>query len=104
MRIAVNGSFALNIALLGAKLLAAFLSGSMAVIASAADSALDLVSGAVLFLSQRAVARVDVYQYPEGKARFEPLGVVIFAAVMGMASLQIMVEASNNILASRING
>ena len=53
--------------LLGAKLLAAFLSGSMAVIASAADSALDLVSGAVLFLSQRAVARVDVYQYPEGK-------------------------------------
>ena len=53
----------------------------------------------MLFLSQRAVARVDVYQYPEGKARFEPLGVVIFAAVMGMASLQIMVEAIKRLAA-----
>ena len=65
----------------------------MSVIASAADSALDLVSGAVLFVTQRAMARVDRYKYPEGKARLEPVGIVIFSTVMGMSSLQIIIES-----------
>ena len=54
VRWAVNGSLALNVILLCAKVLAVVLSGSMSVIASAADSLLDLVSGAVLAVTQRA--------------------------------------------------
>ena len=75
------------------KVVAAVASGSMSVVASAADSLLDLISGLVLFLAQRAVEKFDVYKYPEGRSRIEPLGVVIFAAVMGMSSLQIIVES-----------
>ena len=37
VRLAINGSFALNVALLSVKLLAATVSGSMSVVASAAD-------------------------------------------------------------------
>jgi divalent metal cation (Fe/Co/Zn/Cd) transporter len=35
-----------------------------------------------------AVAKVDPYKYPQGKGRLEPLGVIVFAVVMGMSSLQ----------------
>lgn len=94
VRWALHGSLALNVALLVAKVFAVVTSGSMSVIASAADSLLDLVSGGVMTLTQRAMSRADPYRYPQGKARMEPLGVVVFAAVMGMSSLQIIVEAA----------
>ena len=38
------------------------------------------------------------YKFPEGKARLEPVGVVAFAVVMGMSSLQIIVEAVKRLL------
>ena len=95
---AVNGSFFLNVCLTVAKIVAVVASGSMSALASAADSLLDLVSGAVLFLTQRAMRRADPYKYPEGKARLEPLGVVIFAVVMGMSSLQIILEAVRRLI------
>jgi len=87
------------VALLGAKLIAMIASGSMSVLASLADSLLDLVSGIVLAATQRAMARVDPYKFPEGKARLEPIGVVVFAVVMGMSSLQIIVEATKRLIA-----
>jgi cation diffusion facilitator family transporter len=97
VRRAIQCSFVLNVLLLAAKIVAAIASGSMAAIASTADSLLDLVSGVVMMLTQRAMNKVDKDKYPEGKARLEPLGVVVFAAVMGMSSLQIIVEAAKRI-------
>ena len=99
VRAAVQGSFGLNVVLLGAKLIAMIASGSMSVLASLADSLLDLVSGVVLAATQRAMARVDPYKFPEGKARLEPIGVIVFAVVMGMSSLQIIVEATKRLVA-----
>jgi len=104
VKAAVNGSFALNLLLLGAKLFAAVASGSMSAMASAADSLLDLVSGGVLFAVERAMARADPYMYPEGKARLEPLGVIVFAAVMAMSSLQIVAEAVKRLVATLNDG
>jgi cation diffusion facilitator family transporter len=95
---ALNGSFALNVMLLMAKVVAAVMSGSVAAIASTADSLLDLVSGVIMMLTQRAMARKDPYKYPEGKARLEPIGIIVFAAVMGMSSLQIIVEAVRRVV------
>ena len=98
LSMAVYGSFALNVILFIAKLFAAILTGSIAVIASAADSFLDLVSGVVLSLTQRAMAKSDPYRYPQGKSRLEPIGVAIFSAVMGMCSLQIIAEATKRLI------
>ena len=52
-RWAVNASFGLNVLLTVLKVLALVISGSMAMLASVVDSALDLLSGGVLFITQR---------------------------------------------------
>jgi len=94
---AINLSFYTNVLLTILKLFALISSGSMAVLASLADSFLDLLSGAVLFFSKRAAGRADRYEYPGGRRRLEPLGVVVFAAVMGVSSLQIVSEAARRL-------
>jgi len=92
-KLAVKGSFALNILLFILKLVAAIQSGSMTVIASAADSLLDLISGLVLSVTQCAMNKKEPSRYPQGKTRMEPIGVIVFAVVMGLSSLQIIIEA-----------
>ena len=94
--IAIYVSFALNVVLLIVKILASIWSGSTSVIASAADSLLDLLSGSVLVVTHRLVASkksTDNFRYPQGKSRMEPIGVFSFAIIMMLSSLQIMIEA-----------
>ena len=78
-------SFGCNVLLLVTKGWMALVTGSMSILASAADSLLDLLdllAGAVLLLTERATHNVDHYKYPEGRARIEPIGVIIFATVL----------------------
>jgi divalent metal cation (Fe/Co/Zn/Cd) transporter len=97
----VQLSFGANVALFVAKLFVAIASGSLVVTASAADSFLDLISGFVLSLTERAIRRADpLNKYPEGKQRMEPVGVVVFASIMGMSSLLIIMEALKSIAAN----
>ena len=56
--------------LLIAKSVAAGLSGSLAVISSVIDSAVDLVSGALMWWSGRAMKKRNIYQYPQGEATY----------------------------------
>jgi cation diffusion facilitator family transporter len=92
-RLAVSFSALANIVLLVIKLVAAASSGSMAVIASAVDSVLDLLSGLILYLSSTLSAYVDKANFPVGKSRYEPVAVLLFACLMGSASFQIITEA-----------
>jgi len=52
--------------LLCGKLAAAVLSGSLSVITSVIDSAVDLASGVLMWWSSRAVKYRDPYLYPQG--------------------------------------
>lgn len=92
---AVRISFICNVCLLIAKVAAAVLTGSLSIIASMVDSALDIFSGFVLWLVGRLKKRTkkEWYKYPVGKDRVEPLGVIIFACVMGTASLNLVQES-----------
>lgn len=90
---AINASFLFNILLLAIKIIASALSGSMSVIASAADSLLDLLSGSVLVITHRLIKKKDVFRYPQGRSRMEPIGVFAFSIVMMLSSLQILIEA-----------
>ena len=58
--------FVLHQVLLIGKAVAAVLSGSLSVITSVIDSAVDLVSGILMWCSGRAVKRKDPYRYPQG--------------------------------------
>lgn len=57
-------------------------SGSLAIVASTLDSLLDLLAGAILLFTRWSMKRENVYKYPIGKLRVQPVGIVIFAAIM----------------------
>ena len=92
-KLAVSISSFANVLLLIVKLVAAASSGSMAVIASAVDSVLDILSGLILYFSSNLAAYVDKANFPVGKSRYEPVAVLLFACLMGSASFQIITEA-----------
>ena len=52
--------------LLGGKAVAAGLSGSLSVITSVIDSAVDVMSGVLLWWSSRAMKKRNPYCYPQG--------------------------------------
>ena len=90
---AVSLSFWLNVLLFIAKLVAAVMTGSMIVLVSTLDSALDLLSGGILFVTALVARKPNPTQYPLGKAKMEPLGIVVFSALMGMSALMVAVES-----------
>ena len=53
--------------LITAKGIAVGLSGSLAIISSLVDSAVDLVSGVIIWYTSRAMKKTDIYHYPIGK-------------------------------------
>jgi cation diffusion facilitator family transporter len=88
----------LNVCLFIAKCVAASLSGSLSVVASTLDSFLDLLSGVIVTLSDKARRRTDRMKYPLGKERMETIGVLIFAVVMGMSMVTIITESVKKII------
>ena len=92
--LALSFSFGTNVILLILKLYVAIQTGSVTLLAAAADSMLDIFSGAVLFITERIAHQpFDPMKFPEGRTRIEPIGVIVFATIMFMSSLQILVEA-----------
>jgi len=69
-------------------------SGSLAIAASTLDSLLDLMAGGILWFTHLSMKKVNIYQYPIGKLRVQPVGIVIFAAVM--ATLGMFYEPTDN--------
>jgi divalent metal cation (Fe/Co/Zn/Cd) transporter len=90
--LAINLSNFSNFVLLASKIPLCVLTGSLAIIASVLDSVLDLVVGLLLWFARRAVKNENKYKFPIGKARMQPLGIVVFAAIMGTVSLQIVTQ------------
>ena len=56
--------------------------------ASLVDSGLDNLSVLVILVTTNAKRKVDRYKYPQGKERLEPVGVMLFASIMGMLILR----------------
>eukprot|EP01090_Pellita_catalonica_P022720 TRINITY_DN893_c0_g1_i3.p1 TRINITY_DN893_c0_g1~~TRINITY_DN893_c0_g1_i3.p1 ORF type:complete len:461 (+),score=61.06 TRINITY_DN893_c0_g1_i3:297-1679(+) len=100
VKAAIYISFIINVVLLLFKFYAAFASQSLTVIASALDSLFDLLSGIIIFATSWFIGRASkqVYQYPGGTSRIEPLGIIIFATAMFTATL-ILISKSVETLA-----
>ena len=96
-------SLSVNFLLLFFKIAAAIQSGSLAVLSSLIDSALDLFSGAAIAISSYLIKRYDRFHYPIGRNRLEPVAIVITAAVMGTAALQIITSAIENLAGGNVN-
>jgi hypothetical protein len=74
VKIAIYGSAVANFFLVILQLSAAISSGSLAILATAADAIMDLASSIVIIISNRAAAGGKVLKYPTGKARMETAG------------------------------
>ena len=96
-------TLSINILLFFLKLAATIQSGSLSVLSSLIDSALDLFSGVVIGISSYLIKRYDRFHYPIGRNRLEPVAIIITAAVMGTATLQIITSAIDDIVTGAID-
>jgi cation diffusion facilitator family transporter len=86
---AVTASWVVNWALFLFKIAAFISSNSKAVLASLADSAVDLASQYVLAAAQRHIKLHDT-RYPVGRARLEAFAVLACGTIMVFASLEVV--------------
>uniref|UniRef100_A0A0D6QRB0 Uncharacterized protein n=1 Tax=Araucaria cunninghamii TaxID=56994 RepID=A0A0D6QRB0_ARACU len=98
VNIAVNISNIANVLLLLFKIYATVNTGSLAVAASTLDSLLDLIAGAILWFTNRSMTNTNIYKYPIGKLRVQPVGIIIFAVVMATLGVQILIEAVKQLI------
>ncbi|KAM6582837.1 hypothetical protein CsatB_009839 [Cannabis sativa] len=97
-RLAVNASNIANLVLFAAKVYASIESKSLAVIASTLDSLLDLLSGFILWFTAYSMKNPNHYNYPIGKNRMQPVGIIVFASVMATLGLQILLESIRHLV------
>ncbi|CAH9068240.1 unnamed protein product [Cuscuta epithymum] len=95
---AMNISNSANIFLLALKVYATVQSGSLAIAASTLDSLLDLMAGGILWFTHVSMKNINIYKYPIGKLRVQPVGIIIFAAVMATLGFQVLVEAVQQLI------
>lgn len=98
---AINVNVIANILLLAGKVFAAFSSGSLSLIASLVDSALDLLCTVIVWTTNKLVAwRLNALarRFPVGRRRLEPLGILVFSIIMVISFLQILQESVEKIM------
>ncbi|MFS7928822.1 putative cation efflux protein [Helianthus anomalus] len=98
-RTAITVSNVANLVLFIAKVYASIESKSLAVIASTLDSLLDLLSGFILWFTSYAMRNPNHFHYPIGKNRMQPVGIIVFASVMGTLGFQILLESGRQLIA-----
>ena len=98
--LAIRISNIANMVLFAAKVYASVTSGSLAIVASTLDSLLDLLSGFILWFTAFSMQTPNPYQYPIGKKRMQPLGILVFASVMATLGLQIILESLRTMVSS----
>lgn len=96
-KIAVNGSFAANLALAVLQVYAAVASGSLSLFTTMADALFDPCSNLTLILCNRAVNRVNPRKFPQGKARIETAGNIAFCFLMCAVSFILIVLSAREI-------
>ncbi|KAF7510395.1 hypothetical protein GJ744_006674 [Endocarpon pusillum] len=98
---AINVNVIANILLLAAKCMAASYSSSLSLIASLIDSALDLLCTVIVWTTNRLVqwqiSRLS-RQFPVGRRRLEPIGILVFSVIMVIAFVQVLQESMEKLL------
>lgn len=90
-----------NILLLAAKCMAAYYSSSLSLIASLIDSALDLLCTVIVWTTNRLVQwKINRLsrQFPVGRRRLEPIGILVFSVLMVIAFVQVLQESVEKLL------
>lgn len=92
VQIAIYINLVANTILLAGKIAVIILTSSLSVLASLVDAALDFLSTAIVWTTTRMIARQDQYQYPVGRRRLEPIGVLVFSVIMVTSFFQVALQ------------
>ncbi|EFA77681.1 putative cation efflux pump [Heterostelium album PN500] len=98
VKVAINGSLLVNIVLFTLQITAAIITGSLSLVSTSIDAFMDLLSGFILFMTARARKKRNYFEYPTGKSRMEPVGIIIFAALMSTVSINLIIEGSTSLI------
>ena len=102
--ILINICFTATLFIFVLKIAVAIYSGSLAITASAIESTLDVLSNSIIWCSARIAKRKNVRKWPIGKTRLEPISLVIFSAIMGVAALEIIISSVQDIVKVSADG
>ena len=98
-RMAIDLSLYLNLFILLSKIVAYVQTLSLSVLAALIDSLLDVISQLVLnYTEKHSTKSRSSAHYPAGASRLEPVGVLTCAALMGMASFEILKESIESLI------
>lgn len=102
----IKASLGVNVCLFVAKMYLFLITGSLAVLASLVDSTIDLIAQTIImsanYMAERAEKNTQTDTiYPVGMSRVEPLGVVICAVLMVLASVEVTNEAIEELIKYR---
>ncbi|GFO42526.1 metal tolerance protein [Plakobranchus ocellatus] len=92
-------SFLVNLGLMIAKALAVKMSNSLSIISSLVDSVVDLISGIIIWWTSHAIRTTNIYVYPVGRSRLEPVAIIILSVIMSLASLEVMISSVRKMIA-----
>lgn len=100
-KLAINANVIANILLLVGKAFAVFTTGSLSLVASLVDSALDLLCTLIVWTTNKLVIwRLNALKrrFPVGRRRLEPLGILVFSVIMVLSFAQILQESVGRLL------
>ncbi|EKD15600.1 cation diffusion facilitator 10 [Drepanopeziza brunnea f. sp. 'multigermtubi' MB_m1] len=92
VQMAIYINLVANAVLLVGKIAVIVLTNSLSVLASLVDAALDFLSTAIVWTTTRMIESLDHYQYPIGRRRLEPIGVLVFSIIMITSFFQVALE------------
>ncbi|CAD0086903.1 unnamed protein product [Aureobasidium vineae] len=95
--VAIYLNLVANTVLLGLKIVVTVLTSSVSVLASLVDAALDFLSTAIVWTTTRLISHNDMYKYPVGRRRLEPIGVLVFSVIMVTSFVQVAIEGLNHL-------
>jgi divalent metal cation (Fe/Co/Zn/Cd) transporter len=95
--VAIYLNLVANTVLLGLKIVVTVLTSSVSVLASLVDAALDFLSTAIVWTTTRLISHNDMYAYPVGRRRLEPIGVLVFSVIMVTSFVQVAIEGLNHL-------
>lgn len=97
--VAIYINLAANTILLILKIIVTIMTSSVSVLAALVDAVLDFLSTAIVYTTTRLISSQDQYLYPAGRAKLEPIGVLVFSVIMVTSFFQVALEGFNRMTA-----
>lgn len=94
----ISLNFATNVVLLVGKIIVAILTASISIVASLIDSALDFLSTVIIYFANKLAQSKHSKNFPIGKNRLEPIGVLVFSVIIIISFTQVGIEAVNKLI------